>query len=1138
MSGNKSDDDASDVRNSSVARKTNKNIRWRKSVTNKIWWSNKLKLKLEAFVQTWQEITQPTPPEDTEKVKLLENENSDLRLSGIDEGINEEYISKLLSAYETQSNDEATSEENYKDRYRKKIVDLLDVTYDDSGDPSQFFFSREDANAVLHDFDTDQVHKRWKKSRCCKEWDPVIGRYRYWRTEHKGYKTFVAFLVIGLGALILYATMSYQVRNRHVHNYYDEEIQKSKNEYIRYETSDLKIEIQEEECTLNFISSPSADITTIPAGFFSVPGFLGVFDGSNNDDKKNNAVYSLRTSYSDNLKGEVGDNTTIREYTIGKKQGYVATQESYCILNVLLHENSGIKNTKIEIYLSKNAKLDILCNHVNKTQGRMIDLKIASGLGTDDSIPSLTGKVNECEFKQVDIQTTHVALQFSKFTIKNLNIYANRGWVDIYREKGEPITLYSNTKIKKCIKGHSIINESATNTFFVNTNSNSADLITANIQIEDGAVHVFSLQRTNDTATSKNRNYNVYSDRFNNNMSNIENKTKITKSSVSAMKTLLQMEHPMLQIGYIDVRAPGTTTVTFFLSHEMVLRLRPVFFAAVSVTMMQALRKNIKIVFSETECISNSMVDACTRTGGNSYICNFPFIEKKKEQNVTLLDDLYIAELTKTQEKEFQLFHQNRYTEIQDYLRNTFLTPLLADSENTKWMEKADFNSLIFAGQNHAGPGMFKLFAWPYDAEENRFIYNKSFTPSLLNLLLIFLSGGITIVLLTFFIGTLENIASTLEKELIASTLFQDKEFKYDTQLLGHRGKISMFKYSKEIFDYKGKGILSVKSFFCKGLTSQHYRRWKICKCLCKLCDYVYANLCKCKKKKNAAEYKKISMLYLVDGKLNKEEEYEKPYYKCVVCCGLTKVVWSSCKFDTDRHETTVGDFVTPNTRVSQKLNDLLEWEDYVEEMRQKEAEKEKEEEKEQTHSRKGRRVVPSDQQSTKHSEGDNSGNQVLPRLKENELINYVEMHTASKRLMNRAALVASYTDLLYFIEVMFPQTESSSNPSAPETLYSEMDHDTWFIELACLASQIAAPALIIIPITVFACAWVGFESYYYESLPRTYTYEMNTYYNHSYPVVMPAVMRGWTGYVRFTIPFIALASTVIIYMTIEMYNS
>ena len=135
--------------------------------------------------------------------------------------------------------------ENYKDRYRKKIVDLLDVNYDDSGDPSQFFFSREDANAVLHDFDTDQVHKRWKKSRSCKEWDPVIGRYRYWRTEHKGYKTFVAFLVIGLGALILYATMSYQVRNRHVHNYYQEEekSKKSKNEYIWYETSDLKIEI-------------------------------------------------------------------------------------------------------------------------------------------------------------------------------------------------------------------------------------------------------------------------------------------------------------------------------------------------------------------------------------------------------------------------------------------------------------------------------------------------------------------------------------------------------------------------------------------------------------------------------------------------------------------------------------------------------------------------------------------------------------------------------------------------------------------------------------------------------------------------------------------------------------------------------
>ena len=185
-----------------------------------------------------------------------------------------------------------------------------------------------------------------------------------------------------------------------------------------------------------------------------------------------------------------------------------------------------------------------------------------------------------------------------------------------------------------------------------------------------------------------------------------------------------------------------------------------------------------------------------------------------------------------------------------------------------------------------------------------------------------------------------------------------------------------------------------------------------------------------------------------------------------------------------DNIPTKVRDFTAPYSKISNTLNNLKDWDEFYEDINKE-----------------------------KQSQSD--------KLNVKTVINYIAMANSAKRVMNRAALVSSYTDLLYFIEIIFPNVPSSKRASVAEILYDEMDHETWFIECGVLVSQILAPALIILPIAIFVLAWTGFETYYYMDLPRQLYEKLPSYTMLSFGFSLPVVNKEWTGYIRASLPLV-----------------
>lgn len=238
-------------------------------------------------------------------------------------------------------------------------------------------------------------------------------------------------------------------------------------------------------------------------------------------------------------------------------------------------------------------------------------------------------------------------------------------------------------------------------------------------------------------------------------------------------------------------------------------------------------------------------------------------------------------------------------------------------------------------------------------------------------------------------------------------------------------------------------------------------------------------------------------------------------------------------------------------SRVACTLNDLEEWREYKMEVLRKKKEEPK------TFLEKTFKKVTAD-----------SGDEEI--FKDGELINYIAMRNTSRRVMNNAALVYSYADMLYFIEAIFPSTATGSSAHISETLvsfaykhnelisffwffymsltyyiyhvlqYNEIDHDSWLIEIGVLSTQILAPALFILPLAFALCYWTGLEGYYFWDLPITDSMDgfSKFYLDAGFLFALPAPLGQWTGLIRPSVIVIGFVSTIVIYLGVEMYNS
>ena len=160
-------------------------------------------------------------------------------------------------------------------------------------EPERLYIPKEGVTALLHDYSEPFAYAK-RKSRLCNEWDPILGRFRHWRTEHKCYKSAVAVGVILCSMLIIYAVVSYQLRNSHMHNYRRQGLVEEKNKYR------LEINILEGECQLNVVNKK----------YFE----RSIFDtriGKNNEGPKED-MYTIQTSLSPDYVRFTGTNSSVK----------------------------------------------------------------------------------------------------------------------------------------------------------------------------------------------------------------------------------------------------------------------------------------------------------------------------------------------------------------------------------------------------------------------------------------------------------------------------------------------------------------------------------------------------------------------------------------------------------------------------------------------------------------------------------------------------------------------------------------------------------------------------------------------------------------------------------------------------------
>ena len=132
----------------------------------------------------------------------------------------------------------------------------------------------------------------------------------------------------------------------------------------------------------------------------------------------------------------------------------------------------------------------------------------------------------------------------------------------------------------------------------------------------------------------------------------------------------------------------------------------------------------------------------------------------------------------------------------------------------------------------------------------------------------------------------------------------------------------------------------------------------------------------------------------------------------------------------------------------------------------------------------------------------------------EEKLNKFEGLQFTAKRLVNRVSLMASYTDLMYFIEALMP----SKAPKASQTsamVYYEMAHSSLLLEITVATLQMAVVALINGPVVFFALAWAFYETFYFGDLlgesDLDDVYNSLTYGQDMVPLICTRPFK-WTG--------------------------
>ena len=91
----------------------------------------------------------------------------------------------------------------------------------------------------------------------------------------------------------------------------------------------------------------------------------------------------------------------------------------------------------------------------------------------------------------------------------------------------------------------------------------------------------------------------------------------------------------------------------------------------------------------------------------------------------------------------------------------------------------------------------------------------------------------------------------------------------------------------------------------------------------------------------------------------------------------------------------------------------------------------------------------------------------------------------AKDRLLNRVAVLRSFTDIIYFVELLLPNKEPGENPSTYEIIYREMEHETICGEIGAIFATIAQAVFVIGPISIWFLMIIYYRTQFYFDLPN-----------------------------------------------------
>eukprot|EP00942_MAST-04A_sp_MAST-4A-sp1_P005513 g5513.t1 len=420
------------------------------------------------------------------------------------------------------------------------------------------------------------------------------------------------------------------------------------------------------------------------------------------------------------------------------------------------------------------------------------------------------------------------------------------------------------------------------------------------------------------------------------------------------------------------------------------------------------------------------------------------------------------------------------YNDFHTYLRKTFFLPLKSLEKEKEWITRAGYENYIFAAQTHRGKHMFDLMAWTYDSTTEKFLREEPINPRPIGVALIILSSGICVFLLAVFAVTIGIFIGHAETEVIASTLFNDPEFLLDMTHIMSSSKSQL----KQYIGAKGLEETEVWKLSClccrsRARCSCDYR------CCTPICDdpkKLKTCCLNCCCFTASHYYMKIHQDSFERSSRSRKCGCTNKSICCCFkrCCGLGYV--------STTRKTKISDVANTKSHWFENLRNLID---------------------------------------------------VFNKTDLEESHNTVHRNTFNhsvNRLIQKAALVQSFTDLMFFIEMYFPNQEMQNNPSAEEVIYTEMTHETIEEDIFVVFAQITTVAFLVVPAIVLAIFWSGLETYYYSGLADNNNHDNGFYSSAMLHVPLPNIGGGY-GYLQLSPPSIIVLGIVIVYLILEMYS-